>query len=348
MGANLYGGEENMKILQVGLGSMGKRRIRNLQQVKAGEIIGFDPREDRRKEAEEKYKIRTFDDFEEAMAENPDALVISTPPDLHMKYAIIAAKRNKHFFTELNVVDTGMKELIDLCKGKKIVAAPSTTMLHHPAVQKIMKLVDNGVIGKPLTFTYHSGQYLADWHPWEDYRKFYVSKKETGAARELVSFELVWLTRIFGGIKTVSGFAGKLSNLETDIDDTYQILLRFKNGVWGHMLVDVIARAPYRVFKLLGSEGVIEWDWNTKIVKVFTVKDKKWKEYQTEHGEPEKGYVWTEKMYIDEMNHFAKAIKGDVKYMYSFEEDHKILKTVYAAEESSKKGKHVDMTGVYK
>jgi hypothetical protein len=35
---------------------MGKRRIRNLQYLEVGEIIGFDMREDRQKEAEKKLK----------------------------------------------------------------------------------------------------------------------------------------------------------------------------------------------------------------------------------------------------------------------------------------------------
>lgn len=43
-----------MNFLVVGLGSMGKRRIRNLQYLKAGEIIGFDLREDRCQEARKK------------------------------------------------------------------------------------------------------------------------------------------------------------------------------------------------------------------------------------------------------------------------------------------------------
>ena len=77
-----------MKFLIVGLGSMGKRRIRNLQYLKAGKIIGFDTREDRAKDAEEKYNIQAFTDFEEAMGQNPDAVIISTPPDLHVKYAL--------------------------------------------------------------------------------------------------------------------------------------------------------------------------------------------------------------------------------------------------------------------
>jgi predicted dehydrogenase len=332
-----------MKFLVIGLGSMGKRRIRNLQYLKAGEIIGFDPQEDRRKEAEEKYKIRTFRDFEKAMAENPDALVISTPPDLHMKYAIIAARRNKHFFTEASVVDEGMEELISSIKDKKIVAAPSCTMRFHPAMKKIKELVDKGTIGKPLAFTHHCSQYLPDWHPWEDYRKFYVAKRATGAAREIMPFELVWLTWAFGDVDTISCFKGKLSKLDVDIDDTYQLILKLKSGVLGHILIDVIARAPLRVFRLLGEEGVIEWDWGTKILRVFTAGDKKWREYPTEEGAPEERYIVGEKMYIEEMNQFLKAIKGEGRYPYSFEDDRKVLKILYAAEESSEKGKHISL-----
>jgi len=331
-----------MKFLHVGLGSMGKRRIRNLQYLKAGELIGFDLREDRRKEVEEKYGIRTFGDFEKAMEENPDALIISTPPDLHMKYALIAAQRNKHFFTEASVVDDDMAKLIDLCKNKKIVAAPSCTMRFHPAIKKIKELVDSGIIGKSLAFTYHSGQYLPDWHPWEDYRKFYVAKRATGAGREIVPFELTWLTWVFGSVKTISCFKGKLTKMEVDIDDTYQTIMKFKNGILGHLLVDVIARAAYRVFRLLGEDGVIEWDWSTQKIRVFTVNDKKWTEYSAEEGTPEKGYIIGEKMYIDEMNSFIKAMKGG-KYPYSFEEDKKILETLYAAEKSSDDDVHVNI-----
>lgn len=46
-----------MKFLVVGLGSIGKRRIRNLQYIDAGEIIGFDLRADRCDETKEKFGI---------------------------------------------------------------------------------------------------------------------------------------------------------------------------------------------------------------------------------------------------------------------------------------------------
>ena len=46
-----------LKIIVIGLGSMGKRRIRNLLKLGYDDIIGFDPRDDRRKETRKKYKI---------------------------------------------------------------------------------------------------------------------------------------------------------------------------------------------------------------------------------------------------------------------------------------------------
>jgi predicted dehydrogenase len=331
-----------MKFLIVGLGSMGKRRIRNLQYLKAGAIIGFDTREDRTKEAEEKYKIQTFTDFGKAMKENPDALIISTPPDLHTKYARIAAENNKHFFTEASVVDEGIDELINICKNKKIVAAPSCTMRFNSSIQKIKEVVDSGEIGKPLAFSYHSGQYLPDWHPWEDYRKFYVAKRETGAAREIVSFELVWLTWVFGNIGTVSCFSGRTSVLDVDIDDVYQIIMKFKNGVFGHMQIDIVSRVADRSCKIFGEEGVIFWNWGED-VRVYTAKDKQWKSHQEKRGISIEGYdeKIKEEPYVEEMKQFIRAIRKEDRYPYTLEEDKSVLRLLYAAEQSSDRQVHV-------
>jgi len=331
-----------MKFLVVGLGSMGKRRIRNLQYLKAGEVIGFETREDRRKEAEEKYGIKTFDEFDEAMRDTPNALIISTPPDLHVKYAMEAAKNDKHFFMEASVVDYGMNGLIDECRGKTIVAAPSCTMRFNPSVKKIKEIVDGKIIGHVLSFTYHSGQYLPDWHPWEDYRKFYVARRETGGAREIVAFELVWLTWILGGIDAVSCFKGKLSQLEADIDDIYQIIMKFKSGAFGHMQVDVISRVPDRSCKIFGEEGVIFWEWGTG-VKVYTSKDKEWTTYPDKVGTTVEGYSEKikEEPYIEEMNTFIRAIRREGTYPYTLEEDIRILEVLSAAEKSSNKQTHV-------
>jgi len=332
-----------MKFLVIGLGSMGKRRIRNLQYLQAGEIIGFDLREDRCKEAEKKYGIKPFKVFKEAILESPDVFIISTPPDQHIKYALVAAKSNKHFFTEVGLSREGINELITLSKRKNIVAAVSCSMRFHSAVQVIKKLVEKKEIGRILAFTHHCGHYLPDWHPWKDYRFFYVGKRETGGARDMVPFELDWINWILGEIKMISCMKDRLTDLDIDIDDTYGLLVSLKNNILGSILIDVISRVSYRVIKLIGEEGVIIWDQSKRDVEIFTSGDKKWTKKPVEEGIIEKGYVTGEKMYIEEMAHFIRAIKGKTKWMRSFGDEKKMLDILYAAERSSEEGVHIKL-----
>ena len=52
-----------MKFLIIGLGSMGKRRVRNLQALGFADIAGFDTRDDRCAEVKVKYKIPIYFDL---------------------------------------------------------------------------------------------------------------------------------------------------------------------------------------------------------------------------------------------------------------------------------------------
>ena len=76
-----------MKFMVVGLGSMGKRRIRNLKRLGQGDIIGVDVREERRSEAAKLHGVAVCETFEQGLSHRPDAVVISTPPDMHMGFA---------------------------------------------------------------------------------------------------------------------------------------------------------------------------------------------------------------------------------------------------------------------
>lgn len=333
-----------MKFFIVGLGSMGKRRIRNLKALNAGEIIGFEVQEQRRVEVEREFGIKTYATLEGGLSQQPDALIISTPPNLHMQYALEAATRGLHFFMEASVVlDKDMDKLISLCKGKEIVAAPSATMRFHPSIQVMKRLVDEGAIGKVLAFNYHSGQYLPDWHPWEDYRKFYVAKRETGGCREIVPFELSWITWLMGPVRRLSCMLGKLTKLDIDIDDVYQILLQFESGTIASMQVDVISRVAYRYFKMISEDGVIIWDWNRRTVSAYTASSREWKEYLQGPGRVVGGYVMEDDMYVNEMQHFIGAVQGKQEYMYSLEDDKRILELLYAAEESWKKHETIEI-----
>ena len=325
-----------MKFVIVGLGSMGKRRIRNLKALDYESILGFDPRKDRCEETHEKYGIDTFQKINDVIEQKPDVMIISTPPDLHMKYAKIALENNIHFFTEASVVQDEMLEIIEGLKNSKIVGLPSCTLRFHPIVQKINEILQMPDMGKPLSFIHHFGQYLPDWHPWENYKEFYVSKKETGACREIVPFQLVWLISTFGKIKSVSGRKSKLSNLELEIDDIYNILLEFKNGVEGILIVDVISRTPFLQAKIMTENGVILADWLEGKVKKFSHQNG-WEIFDINAGNIEKQYIHGEGPYIEEMRNFIQVIGNKKSSHYSYEEDFEILKILESIEKSCDK-----------
>ncbi len=331
-----------MNILIVGLGSMGKRRIRNLIKLGFKNIIGFDPRIDRRQDSENLFKISTVSTIKEGLLNNPFCMIISTPPDLHYKYASIAIKNNIHFFTEVNLSSTSVKKIISQLKKKNIVGLPSNTLLYHPLVKKLKELLTQKQIGKTLTVYHHFGHFLPNWHPWEDYRDFYVSKKKTGAAREIIPFELVWLTYLFSNIKSVYGSVHKVSKLKADIDDLYQAIIEFSNGIKCILVIDVISDPSFSETKIIGEKGVILCDHNEGIIKIG--KSSKWKRIQINSGEIAKGYKGntpSESLYVDEMNNFMTAIKRKKLPSYTFNDELKILKVLDAIELSNKKSKKI-------
>jgi predicted dehydrogenase len=214
--------------LVVGLGSMGKRRIRNLLSLGINEIIGFDKRNDRRKEAKELYSIETFDNINEITKNfKLNALIISVPPDVHHIYMKLALNLKIPAFIEASVVDTDLDNIILESKAKDVLLAPSCTLSFHPAIKKISKIIESKELGNISNYLYHSGQYLPDWHNYEKVSDYYVSSKETGGGREIVPFELTWITLLLGMPERVVGFFKKTIEIEgaSNIDDTYNLLM---------------------------------------------------------------------------------------------------------------------------
>ena len=128
-----------MRALILGLGSMGKRRIRNLKYLGVDDITGYDALPDRNEYARNTYGIKTLDDFSWDRVAAFDFVLLCTPPDLHMEGAIECARRGKHFFTELNYVRHRLDELLVVLEDsdEDLVAAPSCTLRYHPCVLKM-------------------------------------------------------------------------------------------------------------------------------------------------------------------------------------------------------------------
>ncbi len=319
-----------MRFLVVGLGSMGKRRIRNLQALGYDDIAGFDLREDRRNESVERYGIEIYDQFERARSEfSPGAMIISTSPQHHMHYAWIGLQNKIPCFIEASVVEA--EQILALsheAKSSNVLMAPSCTMRYFPGPKKVKELIKAGVIGTPLNINYQTGQYLEDWHPWEPIDSYYVSQRETGGAREIVPFELTWLNDIFGVPVALSCMKTKLTNLNADIDDIYHCLLQYPNHLLANITIDVVSRPlATRELRIMGTEGVLVMSSDEQCVRYSNLQHSDWVKYMLAEGKKEQGYINAEEPYIEELSDFISAVnlKSSDVFQNTLEDDWRVL-----------------------
>lgn len=321
-----------MKFMIIGLGSMGKRRIRNLQALGYSQITGFDLRADRREEAERLYGIATIADIDSISAH--DAVIVSTPPDWHTVYMRSAIEHGKPCFVELSLLIQDLPELDELAKKRGVLVAPSCTFRFHPSVQLIKQLVESGDYGKITNFVYHSGQYLPDWHPWESIKDFFVSKKETSGCKEILSFELHWLSVVTGHPRYLSAMRGKTTDFGIDIDDTVAVNMEFERWI-GVLFVDVVSRFATRSLTINLENAQIRWDWESKTIRLYNAESKEWIIHPEPGGKAQLGYNANivEQMYIEELRTFIDAAEGTAIYPLTLSEDIRILHLIERAEQ---------------
>lgn len=324
--------------LVVGLGSMGKRRIRNLFSLGYKSICGFDIRIDRINESKKLFQIDVFDSFSKAIRNQKfTALIISVPPEQHDIYIEEAIKLNIPCFVEAGLFNKNYQSYID--KNKQKLIYPSCTLFFHPAIIEIHRVIKKSTLGKLSNVLYHSGQYLPDWHSYEKVEEYYVSKKETGGAREIVPFELTWMTKVFGIPKSIACKLKKTINIEgaEEIDDTYNMILD-QGEFMMNISIDVVSRHATRRLTINGSKGQLYWDWNDDHISIYDPQFCKWDKIPYEVSKANQNYNSniTEMMYEKEIKSFVDGFKNIGEYPNCIDFDNKILEILYAAERSSK------------
>lgn len=327
-----------MNIVVIGLGSMGKRRIRLLKQYIEREveqkndwsIAGIDSNIERCLECREMFGIETYDSLKTAMTNiNIDSAVISTSPHTHAGIIKECLENDLHVFSELNLLSEGYLDNIQLAKKKEKTLFLSSTFMYRKEMQYIKEVIQNNRFCG--AYRYHVGQYLPEWHPWESYKNFFVGRKDTNGCRELFAIELPWLVDIFGEIKTVYSVHRKVSNLEIDYDDSYQVLIEHASGVIGNLSVDIVTPKAGRDLEIWSEGFHIGWKGTPDTLTRFHA-DTKEMEYislydQVEHKEGYNQFV-VENAYYDELVNFIHVIQHLELPRYSFEKDKEILEWI--------------------
>lgn len=313
-----------------GCGSIGTRHLGNLRRLGVTNIVVFDEREGRRLEAAERWNVETTDNFDSGLDGSRVAL-ICTPTHLHVSGALVAARAGCHLFIEkplghsLECVDL----LLDEIARRRLRTLVGCNFRFHPAMRELKRLVGEGIAGRLLSARAQFGQYLPDWHPWEDYRQSYSARQEMGGGIVLDRVhELDYLRWLMGNVKEVCALTGRLSSLEIDSEDTAEILLHFESGAFGSVHMDYVRRNYDCRLEIIGQEGTLQWSYENHAISWFTARDRSWHRREWPDYDPND-------MYLEQMRHFLAVLDGREQSVHDVCEARRVLEIALAAKRSS-------------
>ncbi len=251
-----------MKILIVGLGSVGRRHLRNLVALGETDLVLLRSGKSTLPE-EELHGYPVVTEMDAALRLRPQAAIIATPTALHLQSAIPLARAGCHLLLEKPISHTVEKiaDLQDAVRqgGGQVVVA--FQYRHHPGLLAIRRWLEDGAIGRPLAARAHYGDYLPGWHPWEDYRESYSARADLGGGVVLtLCHPLDYLLWLLGGVTHVSGETAAEAGMGLDVEDRAEAALQFASGALGGVHLDFVQRPASHHLTIAGTQGTLEWD----------------------------------------------------------------------------------------
>lgn len=325
-----------MKFLIAGLGSIGRRHLRLLKEQGDHDVVLFRTNKSTLPDDDlAGYRVET--DLDKALADKPDAVIVSNPTAKHLEVALPAAKAGCHIFLEKPVSHSleGLDDLRRVVDEKGIRVLVGFQFRYHPGLRKIESLLKEGNVGKPVSFRVHWGEYLPDWHPWEDYRQSYAARKDLGGGVILtLTHPLDYVRWLFGEVTQLSAFAGYDGGLDIEVEDRAEISLKFKSGVVGSVHLDYNQRPPKHQMEVVCTGGTIVWDHAGEL-KVYSAETEEWTDYPAPDG------YERDVLFRDQMEHFLDVVAGKAEPKCTLNDGIRAVELAIAAHLSSDTGSGV-------
>lgn len=329
--------------LVVGGGSIGRRHIRNMQELGL-DVAVVDRNEEVRAELTANLGLTTYEVLSEGLdSESPTIVLVCTPNRFHIDVATEAAQAGCHLFIEkpLSHKMTGVADLKAAVSERDLVTLVGCNLRFHPEIIKIRELLKNNVVGPIVAARIEGGSYLPRWFPDTDYRESYSAREDLGGGVILdYIHEINYARWFFGEFETVSAIAGQRTQLDIETNDIAGILAETVDGIICEFHLDYIQREDSRSCHIIGENGTIRWSWENERVDWYVADE-------DTHSTYERPADWEmNDMYIEEMKHFLSRIRSHEATTCPVPCGERDLAVALAARQSAESGRHVSPTGV--
>lgn len=255
-----------MKVLFVGIGSIGTRHLKNLHFVAAQRGINLQVtalRSSERQLPEDicgliHRQITSLDD------EIYDLAFITNPTTLHYGSLKDLKDKAKFFFIEKPIFEDSIYSLDELGLTDKnaYVACP---MRYCGAYMKLKEILQDK---KVFSCRIICSSYLPGWRPTIDYRKNYSAIRALGGGVTIdLIHELDYMADLFGLPEESYNFKGTYSDLEVDSDDLSVYIARYKDKLC-EIHLDYFGREYRRTCEAFTKDGTIIADFGLGTVQL--------------------------------------------------------------------------------
>lgn len=210
-----------MKICFCGLGSIGKRHLKNLVTILTERKIQYTIDALRSTTVALQDEVlrainRTYTDWRD-LDDDYDVIFITNPTAYHYETIQTLITKTKHMFIEKPIFERSNIDINNLKytpKGIYYVACP---VRYSPVIRYIKEyILDHPVFSVRAICS----SYLPDWRKDTDYRLNYSARKEQGGGVTLdLIHEWDYITYLFGAPSRVKSLKGTYSKLEITSDD---------------------------------------------------------------------------------------------------------------------------------
>ena len=300
-----------IKICFFGMGSIGKRHLKNLVKILKERKIEFEIDVIKRKKEinnEVKDYIHNIYKADEFKPNFYDIVFIVNDTSVHIETLKLMKDYSNNFFIEkpLSINLNGFE--LDDYKDKNIyVACP---MRYSNVMDYLKKNMD---FTKVYSVRAICSTYLPDWRPTIDYRNNYSAKKELGGGVTLdLIHEWDYLTYLIGFPEKIFNLNKKVSHLEISSDDLSVYIAEY-NDKLVELHLDYFGRTPTRKAEFFLKEGTIVGDF----IENSVILENK-----------EKIILPKEDIYLNEMNSFFNIIFDKKDNFNDLEHAYKVLKLI--------------------
>jgi len=250
-------------ILIAGLGSIGRRHLDNLRSLGCSRFVLYRTYQSTMSDVDVGDALVTGD-WQEALSHRPKIAIVANPTARHLDVALAAAEAGCHLFIEKPLSHSldRCDQLAEIVARNRLVTMIGCQFRFHPLLVSLRQQVGAGRIGKVLGARAEWGEYLPDWHPWEDHRQSYSARTDLGGGAILTLIHpldyMVWL---FGAVERTHASIGRVPSLQTAAEDDWaEITMEFSSGVIGQVHLDYVQKPAVHTLHVWGDGGRVVWN----------------------------------------------------------------------------------------